>query len=60
MLVSEGLHPAVLQLDVDSTESIQLASKTVREKYGQLDVLVNNAAIMLKVRDYLNWWVGFS
>lgn len=49
-LESEGLHPEILELDVDSAESIRLARKTVTDKYGRLDVLVNNAGVLYRVR----------
>lgn len=35
-----------IQLDVTDEESVKAAAETVRTKYGKLDVLVNNAAIM--------------
>lgn len=47
-LESEGLNPEFVQLDVSNSESIEYAQKWVEEKYGRLDVLVNNAAILLK------------
>lgn len=37
----------VLQIDVDSDESIEQAFKEVSSKFGQLDVLVNNAGVSL-------------
>ena len=49
MLESEGLRPSVLHLDVDSQQSIQQARDLVKEKYGRLDVLVNNAAVGFRV-----------
>jgi NAD(P)-dependent dehydrogenase (short-subunit alcohol dehydrogenase family) len=39
----------VLELDVDSRESIQQARDSVKERYGRLDVLVNNAGVLLRV-----------
>lgn len=40
-------HDAVaVQLDVTDENSIRMAAEKVGEKFGQLDVLVNNAAIM--------------
>ena len=50
VLESEGLHPSLLHLDVDSQQSIQQARDLVEEKYGRLDVLVNNAAVGFRVR----------
>ena len=48
-LEEEGLQPEFLLLDVDSEESIKSAKETVEKKYGQLDVLINNAGVWLKV-----------
>ncbi|CAN8099231.1 unnamed protein product [Discula destructiva] len=44
-LQSEGLSVEPLVLDVTSDESIEAAAKTVGDKYGHVDVLINNAAI---------------
>ena len=41
--LGERAHP--LRLDVTSTADIAAAAEQVRERFGQLDVLVNNAAI---------------
>ena len=49
VLESEGLHPSVLHLDVDSQQSIQQARDLVKQKYGRLDVLVNNAGVLFRV-----------
>lgn len=48
-LESEGLNPEFVQLDVSNSESIESAQKWVKEKYGRLDILINNAGILLKV-----------
>lgn len=48
-LESEGLNPEFVQLDVSNSESIENAQKWVQEKYGRLDVLVNNAGVLLRV-----------
>ena len=48
-LEEEGLQPEFLPLDVDSEESIRTAKETVEKKYGRLDVLINNAGILLYV-----------
>ena len=50
VLESEGLRPSLLHLDVDSQQSIQQARDLVKEKYGRLDVLVNNAGVSFHVR----------
>jgi NAD(P)-dependent dehydrogenase (short-subunit alcohol dehydrogenase family) len=44
-LIQKGLHVSYLDLDVTSGSSISAASKWVEEKFGRLDVLVNNAGI---------------
>lgn len=41
--------PRYLQLDVSSVDSIEQARKFVSEEYGRLDVLVNNAGVMMNV-----------
>ncbi|EIM79897.1 NAD-P-binding protein [Stereum hirsutum FP-91666 SS1] len=40
-----GVH--VVQIDVGSSDSVKRAAKEVSEKFGKLDVLVNNAALSL-------------
>ncbi|TKA69242.1 hypothetical protein B0A55_04265 [Friedmanniomyces simplex] len=42
-LSKDSLEP--LQIDVTSDQSIQEAAKTVEDKYGRLDILMNNAGI---------------
>ncbi len=54
VLQSEGLAPEFLQLDVSDKDSIDSARRTVTDKYGRLDVLVNNAGIMMNVRHALH------
>ena len=49
-LEEEGLHPEFLHLDVDSEESIRAAKETVEKKHGRLDILINNAGVLLRVR----------
>jgi carbonyl reductase 1 len=44
-LEAEGLSPKFHQLDITSQESIDSLKKFVLEKYGGIDVLVNNAGI---------------
>ena len=43
VIEKEDLHIDILELDVDSEESVNRAIKTVLEKKGRIDVLVNNA-----------------
>ena len=50
-LSSEGLSVEPIILDVNSDESIAKAAKSVEEKYGRLDVLVNNAGITQRYVD---------
>ena len=38
-----------VQLDIDSDESINAAVEAIAANYGRLDVLINNAAILLEV-----------
>ena len=48
-LKGEGLAPELLTLDVASVESIAAAKDSVEKKYGRLDVLINNAAVLFRV-----------
>ena len=45
------MHPVFIQLDVGSKESIEAARQEVESKYGRLDVLVNNAGVLIQVSD---------
>ena len=47
-LEGEGLKPVYCQLDITSSESIENLKKFLVEKYGGLDVIVNNAGIAFK------------
>ncbi|XP_057823927.2 (+)-neomenthol dehydrogenase-like isoform X3 [Cryptomeria japonica] len=52
-LNDEGFHNVVFhQLDVQDEKSIQALVNWVKEKYGKLDILVNNAAISGLEIDY--------
>jgi NAD(P)-dependent dehydrogenase (short-subunit alcohol dehydrogenase family) len=44
-LADEGLEVTGIELDVTDAATIEAAAKTVEERYGRLDVLVNNAGI---------------
>jgi NAD(P)-dependent dehydrogenase (short-subunit alcohol dehydrogenase family) len=46
-LQSEGLAVEALQLDVTSPASIAEAAREVERKHGRIDVLINNAGVLL-------------
>jgi NAD(P)-dependent dehydrogenase (short-subunit alcohol dehydrogenase family) len=46
-LKNEGLDVEFILLDVDNTETHQSAAKAIEEKFGKLDILINNAGIYL-------------
>jgi NAD(P)-dependent dehydrogenase (short-subunit alcohol dehydrogenase family) len=48
-LRTEGLAVDSVQLDLASDESIERAADYISSKYGKLDVLVNNAGILIDV-----------
>jgi NAD(P)-dependent dehydrogenase (short-subunit alcohol dehydrogenase family) len=48
-LKKEGLNPQFHQLDIDDTESVKSLAAYLKEKYGGLDILINNAAIAFQV-----------
>ena len=48
MLQSEGLKPKFHQLDITSGESIKALKQEMTQKYGGVDVLVNNAGMAYK------------
>uniref|UniRef100_A0A3P8SW71 carbonyl reductase (NADPH) n=1 Tax=Amphiprion percula TaxID=161767 RepID=A0A3P8SW71_AMPPE len=50
-LSSEGLNPKFHQLDINDVSSITAAAAFFKEKYGGVDVLINNAAILFKEGD---------
>lgn len=47
-LKKENLEPYFLQLNIDDANSIENAFHKVNNDFGKLDVLINNAAILLK------------
>src|SRR5438093_9810347 len=46
-LCGEGLDARALTLDVTSAESIQRAVEKVGQEFGRLDILINNAGVMI-------------
>ncbi|XP_051815633.1 carbonyl reductase [NADPH] 1-like [Acanthochromis polyacanthus] len=50
-LSSEGLSPKFHQLDINDLSSITAAAAFFKEKYGGVDILINNAAIAFKAAD---------
>lgn len=46
-LRDEGLNVEFIQLDVDDEKSHAAAAKYIEETFGKLDILINNAGIML-------------
>ena len=45
-LCNEGLDTQFIQLDVTDGDSIQQVAESIQKRFGKLDVLVNNAAIL--------------
>ena len=52
-LQAEGLSPRFHQLDITDLQSIRALSDFLHKEFGDLNVLVNNAAIAFKSK-----WVG--
>lgn len=48
ILKSEGLDVDFLHLDIDNYETHKNVANYIQEKYGKLDILINNAGIMEK------------
>lgn len=51
-LQDAGLDVAYFQADVDSDEQVAALAGHVERNYGRLDVLVNNAGVMLEPNDF--------
>ncbi|XP_068931069.1 carbonyl reductase [NADPH] 1-like [Petaurus breviceps papuanus] len=50
-LKDEGLNPLFHQLDINDPQSIRTLREFLKERYGGVDVLVNNAGMAFKVAD---------
>lgn len=50
-LRQEGIDAHAIELDVTDAESIRKAAGQVERKHGQLDILINNAGVMLHDED---------
>ncbi|KAF2004893.1 carbonyl reductase [Amniculicola lignicola CBS 123094] len=50
-LQAEGHSASTVQLDLESDASIAAAAKTIEEKFGRLDALINNAGVLLDTTD---------
>lgn len=46
-LQAEGYEASSVQLELGSDDSILAAAKSIKEKFGRLDVLINNAGILI-------------
>ena len=51
-LQAEGIDAEFLQLDVDNDAEIQFAFEFIQNKYGKLDILINNAGIQVEHGDW--------
>ena len=49
-LNEEGLKPHFHQLEIDNKESVRAFASYLKEKHGGIDILINNAAILLYVK----------
>ena len=48
-LKKEGLNANFHQLEIDDDKSVETFAKYIKNTYGGLDILVNNAAIAIMV-----------
>jgi NAD(P)-dependent dehydrogenase (short-subunit alcohol dehydrogenase family) len=52
-LQQSNLDVTFVQMDIDNQDSIRKAATTVNERYGRLDVLINNAGVYLDENEKL-------
>lgn len=50
-LLDHGLDARAIELDVTSSQSIARAAEQVEREFGRLDILINNAGVMLEERN---------
>ncbi len=50
-LRKEGLEARALEINVNDSESIRKAAAQVEKEFGHLDILINNAGVMLDEKD---------
>ncbi len=61
-LVSDGLSAFAVEMDVTDEESVAAATRSTADRYGGIDILVNNAALMAEIHQAplyqypLDWW----
>ena len=48
-LEKEGLHPKFHQLDIEDAKSIERLAQYLKQTYGGIDILINNAGFSFKV-----------
>lgn len=51
-LRQEGLDVEFLQLDVDNNQDIRNAYDYINQRYGKLDILINNAGVQIESKDW--------
>ena len=49
-LKKQGVDAQAIKLDVDKEADIAASAKLIEKKFGRLDILINNAAVMLDAR----------
>lgn len=53
-LISEGINATGIKLDVTNADDRQMAFKLINEKFGKLDILINNAGVGPKGDFFVN------
>ncbi|KAJ5321294.1 carbonyl reductase [Penicillium atrosanguineum] len=59
-LRSDGHEASAIELDLTSSDSIQAAISRIEKDHGYLDVLINNAGILIDVDTSLSTWDLFQ